>query len=138
LTVTATPTLVNFALVPNGVATGAPAVSVTTRWSLATIVSTLSLYAYFSSPVAALSDASGHNIPSANVSASINGGAFAAFTGTSPFAGTSSVTVFSQLVLGFNIPQTRTDTLNLRINTTGLTLPAASYTGLLVIQAQAI
>lgn len=138
LTVTATPAVVNFALAPSGVSTGAPAVSITTRWSLATIASTLSLYAYFTAPTAALSDAHGDNIPAANVSGSVDGGGYAAFTGSSPFAGSSSITIFSQLVLGFNIPQQRTDTLNLRITTTGLALPAGSYSGLLVIQAQSI
>lgn len=138
LTVIATPGLVNFTLVPSGISNGSAAISIKTTWSLATFISQLSLYAYFTSPASALADASGHNIPAANVSGSVNGGAFGAFTGTSPFAGTSSVTLFSQFVLGFNIPQTRTDTLNLRINTTGLTLAPGNYAGLLVIQAQAI
>jgi hypothetical protein len=138
LTVSATPGLVNFTLVPSGVSNGSAAISIKTTWSLATIISTLSLYAYFTSPVSALADASGHNIPAANVSGSVNGVAFGAFTGTSPFAATSSITVFSQFVLGFNIPQTRADTLNLRINTTGLSLAPGNYAGLLVIQAQAI
>jgi hypothetical protein len=138
LTVTATPGLVNFILVPSGISTGSAVVSIKTTWSLATFISQLSLYAYFTNPASAMADASGHNIPAANMSGSVNGGAFGAFTGTSPFAGTSSITLFSQFVLGFNIPQTRTDTINLRINTTGLGLPSGNYAGLLVIQAQAI
>lgn len=138
LTVTATPGLVNFALPPNGVSNGSSAITITTQWSLATFISRLSIYAYFTNAGSALADASGHNIPAASVSGSVNGGAFNAFTGTSPFAATASITIFSQNVLGFNIPQTRTDTLNLRISTTGLGLPPATYTGLLVIQAQAI
>ena len=138
LTVSATPGLVNFTLVTSGISNGSAAISIKTKWSLATFISQLSLYAYFTSPASALADASGHNIPAANVSGSVNGGAFGAFTGTSPFAGTSAVTLFSQYVLGFNISQSRTDTLNLRINTTGLTLAPGNYAGLLVIQAQAI
>ncbi|MGH9678729.1 MAG: hypothetical protein ACRD4Y_02135 [Candidatus Acidiferrales bacterium] len=138
LTVSATPGLVNFTLATSGVSTGSAPVSVTTTWSLNTFISRLSLYAYFASPASALADGAGHRIPSANVSGSVNGGAFTAFTGTSPFAATSSITVFSRFVLGFNIPQSRTDTLNLRITTTGLGLAPGFYTGLLVIQAQAI
>ncbi|MBZ5641514.1 MAG: hypothetical protein LAO19_02035 [Acidobacteriia bacterium] len=138
LTVSATPGLVNFTLVPSGISNGSATVNITTTWSLATIVSRLSLYAYFTNPASALADASGHNIPAANLFGSVNGGAFGAFTGNSPFAATSSITLFSRIVLGFNIPQSRTDTLNLRINTTGLTLAPGNYAGLLVIQAQAI
>ena len=138
LTVTATPGLVNFTLVPSGISNGSAVISIKTTWSLATFISQLSLYAYFTNPGSAMADASGHNIPAANMFGSVNGGGFGAFTGNSPFAGTSSVTLFSQFVLGFNIPQTRTDTLNLRINTTGLTLAPGNYAGLLVIQAQAI
>jgi hypothetical protein len=138
LTVSATPGLVNFTLVPSGISNGSAAISIKTTWSLATFISQLSLYAYFTSPASAMADASGHNIPAANLFGSVNGGAFGAFTGTSPFAGTSSITLFSQFVLGFNIPQSRTDTLNLRINTTGLGLAPGNYAGLLVIQAQAI
>ena len=37
-----------------------------------------------------------------------------------------------------NNPATRTDSLNLQINTTGLNLPAGAYTGVLHIQAQVI
>jgi hypothetical protein len=138
LTVSATPGLVNFTLQTSGVSNGSAAISIRTTWSLATIISRLSLYAYFTSPASALADASGHNIPSSRVSGSVNGGAFNAFTGNSPFAATSSITLFSRIVLGFNIPQSRTDTLNLRINTTGLGLAPGNYAGLLVIQAQAI
>jgi hypothetical protein len=137
LTVTATPALVNFTLVPNGVANGTPAVNITTTWSLDS-GSRVSLYAYFTNPGSALSNAAGDKISAASVSGSVNGGAFNAFTGNSPFAATSSITIFSQRIFRFNRSQQRTDTLNLQINTGGLALPADSYTGLLVIQAQAI
>jgi len=42
LTVTATPGLVNFTLVPSGVSTGSAVVSIKTTWSLATFISQLS------------------------------------------------------------------------------------------------
>jgi len=48
------------------------------------------------------------------------------------------MTLFDQFIFIFNFVGTRTDSLNLRINTTGLNLPAGTYTGLLHIQAQAL
>jgi hypothetical protein len=139
ITVIAAPGLVNFALARNGVANGNAPVSITTSWTLPIPIGTVTEYAYFSSATAALSDGASDNIPSASVSASANGGAYTAFTGTSPFAAGSSVTLFSQfIVILLNSTSARTDTLNLRIDTTGLNLPAGTYTGVLHIQAQAI
>jgi hypothetical protein len=138
LTVTATPALVNFTLVPNGVANGSSAISITTAWSIAGSSARVSLYAYFTSPAAALSSAAGNNIPAANVSGSVNGGAFRTFTQNSPFAASSSITIFSRRVGPNDLQAQRTDTLNLHVNTGGLALPAGNYVGQLVIQAQAI
>jgi hypothetical protein len=139
ITVTAAPGLVNFNLPPSGVASGSVPVSITTSWVLPVLFGQVTEYAYFASPASALADGSGDNIPSANVSGSFDGGAFTAFAGTSPFAAGSSMTLFNQFILILlNTSATRTDTLNLRIDTTGLGLPAATYTGVLHIQAQAI
>jgi hypothetical protein len=139
ITVTASPGLVNFNLPPSGVANGSVPVSITTSWVLPVLFGQVTEYAYFASPASALADGAGDNIPSANVSGSFDGGAFSAFAGTSPFAAGSSMTLFNQFVLILlNSSATRTDTLNLRIDTTGLGLPAATYTGVLHIQAQAI
>jgi hypothetical protein len=137
LTVSATPALVNFTLATSGISNGSSAVSITASWSF-TRPSRLTVYAYFTNPASALADATTHKIPSANVSGSVNGGPFTPFTGTSPYAATSSITIFSRNEPGNNITRSRTDALNLRINTTGLGLAPGSYTGLLVIQAQAI
>ena len=138
LTVTAAPGLVNFNLARNGTATGSSAITITTSWRLPLIFGNIVEYAYFTNPVAALTDGAGDNIPSANVSGSFNGGAYTAFTGTSPLAAGSSVTLFTQFFfILFTNPGTRTDALNLQINTTGLNLPSATYTGVLHIQAQA-
>jgi hypothetical protein len=139
ITVTAAPGLVNFNLPPSGVANGSVPVSITTSWVLPVLFGQVTEYGYFANPAAALADGVGDNIPSANVSGSFDGGAFTVFTGTSPFAAGSSMTLFNQFVLILlNTSATRTDTLNLRIDTTGLGLPAATYTGVLHIQAQAI
>jgi hypothetical protein len=138
LTITAAPGLVNFNLVRNGTATGSVPVTITTSWRLPLIFGNIVEYAYFTNPAAALTDGASDNIPSSSVSGSFNGGAFTAFTGASPLAAGSSITLFNQFFfILFTNPGTRTDTLNLQINTTGLNLPAATYTGVLHIQAQA-
>jgi hypothetical protein len=138
ITITAAPGLVNFNLVPNGTATGSSPITITTSWRLPVIFGNIIEYAYFTSPAAALTDGASDNIPSASVSGSFNGGAYTAFTGASPLAAGSSITLFNQFFfIFFTNPGTRTDTLNLQINTTGLKLPAATYTGVLHIQAQA-
>jgi hypothetical protein len=138
ISVAAAPGLVNFNLVRSGIAGGSAPISITTTWALPLLFGNIIEYAYFTSPAAALTDGASDNIPSANVSGSFNGGAFTAFTGTSPLAAGSSITLFNQtFFILFTNPGARTDTLNLQINTTGLNLPAATYTGVLHIQAQA-
>src|SRR5882672_840014 len=138
VTITAAPGLVNFALLRSGISTGSAPVSITTSWTVPFLFGNVNEYAYFTTSAAALTDGAGDNIPSANVTGSFNGGAFTAFTGASPFAAGSSITLFNQFIFIFNTTGTRTDSLNLRINTTGLVLPAGTYTGLLRIQAQAL
>jgi hypothetical protein len=129
---------VNFSLVPSGTATGSSVITVNTSWTLKPSAGTVTVYAYFSSAAAALTDGAAHNIPSSSVSGSVNSGAFGAFTGASPFAAASNITLSSWRILGFNRTGNHTDTLNLMISTVGLALPAATYMGVLNIQAQAI
>jgi hypothetical protein len=138
LTVSAAPGLVNFALPPNGVANGSAPVNITTTWTLSPSVGNVTVWAYFSSAAAALSDGSGDNIPSSKVSGSPNGGAFTALTGAGPFGAASSLQIISFKILGNNRSGTRSDTLALQISTAGLSLPAGTYTGTLNIQAQAL
>jgi hypothetical protein len=138
LSVTASPGLVNFALIPNGTANGSTSVSINTSWTLSPSVGAVKTYAYFTSAAVALTDGAGDNIPSSSVTGSVNGGAFTTFTGVSPFAAASSVTIANIRILGNNKSGNQTDTLNMRINTTGLNLPAANYTGVLTIRAQAL
>lgn len=138
LSVTAAPALVNFTLVPaGGVSVGSVPVSITTSWKLHPPL-TATTYAYFLSAAAALSDGAGDNIASSRVLGSVNGGAFTTFTGASPFSASTSLQIFSVLIKGFNRNGSHTDSLNLEIDTTGVLLPAGIYSGLLVIQAQAI
>ena len=137
LTVAAGPATVTFALAAAGVSNGNSPVAVTTSWVLGPTRTSVNLYAYFSS-VNALTDGSGNNIPTANVSGSVNAGPFGAFTGgVSPF-GTESIQVFSQAISSANWNSSRNDSVALRIDTTGLTLPAGTYTGTLNVQAQAL
>jgi hypothetical protein len=138
LTVSASPGLVNFALLASGTSTGSAVINVNTSWTLRPSVGAVTTYAYFSSSTAALTDGNGDNIPSSSVSGSINGGAFGAFTGASPFAAASSVTLSSTKILGNNRTGNHSDTLNLMISTVGLALPAATYSGVLNVQAQAL
>jgi hypothetical protein len=138
LTVTASPGLVNFPLIRNGITNGSATITVNTSWTVNFLFGTVKTYAYFTSAAAALTDGAGDNIPSSNVSGSVNGGAFGAFTGATPFAGASGMTLLNTTIFIFNMTGNHSDTLNMRINTTGLNLPAANYTGVLMIQAQAL
>jgi hypothetical protein len=138
LTVSAGPATVNFALIPNGSAAGSAPVSITTTWALAKTRTSVKLYAYFAT-TNALTDGAGDNIPAANVTGSVNGGAAAAFTGATPYTA-FGMTVFTQAIgaAGTFNSSHGPDTIGLTINTTGLNLPAATYTGVLNIEAQAI
>jgi hypothetical protein len=138
LTIAATPASVNFTLASSGTAAGSSQISITTAWALLATRSSLTLYAFASSATAALTDGSGNNIPAANLTGSPNGGAFSALTGNSPFGTGTSLTIFTQAITSGNLNSTRTDTLNLSINTTGLSLPVGTYTGVLTIRAQAL
>jgi hypothetical protein len=136
LTVSAGPATVNFTLIPNGVANGSAPVSVTTTWALAATRTSVGLYAYFSS-ANALTDGSGNNIPSSNVGGSVNGGASGPFTNVTPF-GANGMTVFAQALGAGTYNSNRADTIDMTIDTTGLGLPSATFTGTLNLQAQAL
>jgi hypothetical protein len=138
LTVVAGPAVVNFVLLPSGISNGSTPVTVRTIWQLPQLLGVVTTWAYFTSAPAALTNGTGGQIPSSRVSASINGGAFQAFTANSPFAAGSSRMVHRTFIIFFNRSGTTTDTLNLRINTTGLGLPPGFYTGVMNVQAVAI
>jgi len=138
LTVAAGPATVNFTpLAPNGLTPGDNPIAITTTWALKSTHASVSLYAYFAS-INALTDGSGDNIPTSKVTGKIDGAAVGVpFTGVTPFG--NGVMVFSVLLGGvgtFN--STHADTIALTIDTTGLNLPAATYTGLLNVEAQAL
>lgn len=136
LTVSAGPATVNFTLVPNGVALGSAPVAITTTWALDPARTDVNLYAYFSSGNA-LTDGAGNNIPTANVDGSVNSGPAGPFTSATPF-GANGMTVFTQALVPATLNSSRNDTIDLSIDTSGLGLPSATYTGTLNIQAQAL
>jgi len=140
LTLSVAPNTVNFTLVPNGTANGNSAVSITTTWVLARTRTTVSVYAYFTSTTALTDGGTPANtVATSKFNGNINGGAYSAFTGGSSPWGANSILVYTKSLGGagtFN--SSHTDTLGLQVDTTGLTLPAGTYTGTLNIQAQAI
>ena len=69
----------------------------------------------------------------------INDGAYSAFTGGAGPFGVNSKVLYSRVIgAAGTFNANHTDTLGLQIDTTGLNLPAGTYTGTLNIQAQAI
>jgi len=150
LTVSATPTAISFTLVKGGTATASAPVVITTTLYGVSGLSSLTLYGYFSSFSAALTDgrATPDNIPSSAVLGLVSTGTPTSYT---PFTqsdavGTAGATLqlfstSSLLSLGC-LPATavcRTDSLNLEISLSGLPqLPAGTYTGTLILQAQAL
>jgi hypothetical protein len=141
LTVSVSPSAVSFNLVAKGSATGNSPISITTSWSGFAKSSTIDLYGYFSSSSAALTGKVGGDlIPTSCVLGKMTTGlptSNTAFTQTGPFGGAgSSLELFSQTVAGTG-SSNRTDALSLTINLTSLpTLPADTYTGTLIIEAQ--
>jgi hypothetical protein len=138
LTVNASPAIVNFTLAASGTTTGGSPVSITTTWALGKTRTSVKVYAYFSS-ANALTDGAGDNIPTSSVLGAVGTGAFAPFTGGAATFNVNSILVLSQAIgAAGTFNASRTNSVALQINTTGLTLPAATYTGTLNVQAQAL
>jgi hypothetical protein len=144
LTVSASPSLVNFALTPSAVVLGSSPIVVTTSWSGVSLLSELNVYAYFTSSIAALSGGSPVvNIPSSCVLGMDPSGiptGFTAFTQSNSVGGAGAglqlASLSSLLILGTS---SHTDNLSLEINLKTMPqLPAAVYTGVLILQAQAL
>lgn len=141
ITVSLSSSAVNFNLTPGGASNpGSVGVTATTSWLLKPSAGNLSLYAFFSSSTAALTDGAGDNIPSADFQISDNAGPFTALTSTVPFgAANAGLQLWSFKITGNKRTGTATDNLNFNINLSTLpSLPAGTYTGTLTIQAQAI
>ena len=141
ITVTLSASAVNFNLTAGSANNpGSTSITATTTWLLRPNVNSLKVYAFFANSASALTDGAGDNIPSADFQISDNGGAFTPLTNTVPFGGANAgLQLSSTPILGNNKTGTRNDVMNFNINLAPLTtLPAATYTGILTIQAQAI
>lgn len=144
ITITATPSTVNFPLVAGGVTAGSSPVTITTSWSGINLLSTLYLYASLGSSTAALSGGTPvtNNIPSSHVYGSDPSGgivnSMTAFTGANPINASNASLLLYQLNTFLSLYGSHTDTLSLQIDLTSQPqLPAATYTGVLTIQAEA-
>ena len=133
--------LVNFTLVPGGVAPGDNSVAIQTSWVLRPNRTALKLVGYFDT-TNALTDP---GPPSADiVFGRVTTGSptsFSAFTGTVVGIGTAgaSLELFSETILGNNKTKSRTDNLDLQIDLTSAPQqPAGDYAGVLRIQAIAL
>lgn len=142
LTVSASPSAISFALVSKGTASGSSPVVVTTTWSGVSLLSSLNLYAYFTNAGAALSGGSPVvNIPSSCVLGMDTTGiptTFTPFTQTNPLGGVGASLKLYSTTSFLSLGGSHTDNLSLEINLTTIPqLPAGTYTGVLLIQAQA-
>ena len=138
LTVNASPAIVNFTLAASGTSAGSSPVSITTTWALGKTRTSVKVYAYFTSATA-LTDGAGDNIPTSSVLGAVGTGAYAPFTGGAATFNVNSILVLSQAIgAAGTYNSSQTSSVGLEINTTGLTLPAATYTGTLNVQAQAL
>jgi len=145
LSVSATPSAVNFTLVPGGTAAGSAPVAITTSWVLNAVRGSVNLYAWFATPSAALTDGAStpNNIPSSEFYASTPNGiptSLTAFTqsNTLGVAG-GGLKLFSQTLSSSTREASRTDNLSLQINLTSQPqLPAGTYSGTLNLQVQAL
>ncbi len=117
---------------------GSTGITATSSW-FSKAGRTLSVYAYFSSATAALTDGV-TNIPSSAFQISNNGGAYTALTNTVNFgAANAGLRLSTVRILGGNKIGSHDDNMLFNINLSALPqLPASIYTGTLNIQAQII
>jgi hypothetical protein len=143
LTVSLSANSVNFNLAAGSATNaGSTGVTATTTWALASGRTSVGVYAYFGSSAAALTDGAGNNIPSSAFSIADNAGPAAALTNTVAFGGaTAGLQLANVTITNANRAGSRNDAMTFNINLSGGTLPllpAATYTGTLNIQAQAL
>jgi hypothetical protein len=134
---------VNFTLVNGSPADGDVPAVISTSWNLNPgLTGAVTLYGYFATPAQAMTDGGGNDIPTSLVLGRMATGtptSYTAFTGTNPVGPAGgSLALFSEAITGANKIKTRSDNLDLRVDLTGQTIPAASYTGTLHIQARAL
>jgi hypothetical protein len=122
---------------------GSSSITISTSWSLLLLNNRLRLYAYFNSSTAALvhtvCTTGCTDIPSSAIQLQVNAGAFNPVTGTGPFgAAGASLILFDIPISALNLIGSRNDALTFNIDLSSLPqLPADTYNGTLMIQAQA-
>lgn len=136
LTISAAPSLVTFALKPSGIAPGSAPILITTTWEIQKGGTNVHVNACFTAAASALSGPGG-NIPSSRVFGRIPPNPFIPFTGTTACGAGTSVHIFDFQVRS-DKRDSRTDTLEMQIDTTGLNLSPGSYSGVLRIHTIAI
>lgn len=149
LSVSVNPSSLAMTLSPQSLSAASPPVGITTTWANLTGVDiVLSLYGYFSSTTAALTNSgnASYTIPPSIVQGLVTGAnstatSYTSFSQTTPFSGASGLELSSingalvQLLTNGSM----TNTLTLQINLSTLPqLPAGSYSGTLNIAAQAL
>jgi hypothetical protein len=139
ITVLASPATTTFVLAAGAQAKATPNITISTSINLS-VMSTLKLYAYFAGPNA-LTNNSGDVIPTSLVFGQCTSGVptvYTAFTQATPFGSSSGLLLYQQsklLALGAPL----STALSLMIDLTGKrNIAAGTYTGTLVIQAQAM
>lgn len=142
LTVSANAGTVNFTLTAGSASNpGDVTLTIATTWSLRPNRVSLTIYAYFDTAAAALTNVDDVTvvIPSANVTGSVNSTAFSPFTENTPFGVLHGRQIGPAITItGANRSGTRGDTLALNIDLSVLLIAAGDYTGTLRVQAQAI
>ena len=149
LTITATPAAVTFSLVKSGTANASAPVVITTVMGGVTLLSTLNLYGYFSSASSALTD--GRATPDLIATSAVFGQmttgsptTYTAFTQSNTLGPAGAgLLLYSTTALSTSgcaaLTGCRTDSLNLQINLSARpTLSAGTFTGTLILQAQAL
>ena len=145
LSISASPSTVNFTLAQGSTATASAPVVILTNWLVLPTRANLVLDGFFSSSSAALTDGAStpDNIPTSAVLGKVSTGtptAFTAFTQTAVLGPAGAgLSLFTVALTSANRASSRSDSLNLQINLSGLPqLPAGTYTGTLTLLAQAL
>jgi hypothetical protein len=145
LSITANYSSVTFNLVAGAAATGSTPVTITTNWVLNKSRQNVRLTGYFASATAALTDGGSPavNIPTSEVFGQVGSGSFNAFTQGPDTGGVgtagASLNLLTQAITAANYNSSAQTVLNLKIDLTSQPqLPAATYTGTLNLQADAL
>jgi hypothetical protein len=139
LTLSLSANAVNFTLAAGQAANaGSVPITATTTWTLKPGRTAVGVYAYFNTTTA-LTDGAGNNIPSSAFFVADNAAPSTALTANTPWTTGTGLQMANVAINGLNRSSSRTDAMTFNINLSTLPqLPAATYTGTLNVQAQAI